>query len=365
MKILFISAANKNFDGRTRAILDVLNSFADVIEITTTQGDDFAENNSYYVNYRSYKEFIRKAVEIGKGQRDVDFIFADNRKATVPTLKLNKLIKPKAVIYDARELYLQRETHGFVSKIGCFFESRMLAKASLTVCANEERKEVMKREYGKIGAILVFENFRKLSYSEDYSEEVLNLKFDYLNNDDSFKIVSTAGCELERGTKELIEAAANLDFNNTLYLVGCKENTDKQEIEAFIEDKGIQNVKLVPRLNQNELKYFVSKCDAGIAMYHKKNSNNLYCSSGKVYEYAYEGIAVATTDNPPMRRILDEYGIGAYDSDIEKALISVHDNIDAIKENIKKFVENQVVEKKQEEFSVDLRKYMEDLQNGK
>ena len=163
MKILFISAANKNFDGRTRALLDVLNSFADVVDITTTQESDFVDNNSYYVNYKSYKEFIRKTVEIGKGHRDVDFIFADNRKATVPALKLNKLLKPKAVIYDARELYLQRETHGFASKVGCFFESRMIAKAALTICANEERKQVMEKEYGKIGAILVFENFRKLS----------------------------------------------------------------------------------------------------------------------------------------------------------------------------------------------------------
>ena len=91
------------------------------------------------------------------------------------------------MIYDARELYLQRETHGFASKVGCFFESRMIAKAALTICANEERKQVMEKEYGKIGAILVFENFRKLSYSKEFSEEVMKLKFDYLNGDDSFK----------------------------------------------------------------------------------------------------------------------------------------------------------------------------------
>ena len=223
----------------------------------------------------------------------------------------------------------------------------------------------MEREYGKIGAILVFENFRKLSYSKEFSEEVMKLKFDYLNGDDSFKIVSTAGCEIERGTKELIEAASKLNFNNTLYLVGCKENAEKQEIEAFIEENKIKNVKLVPRLNQDELKYFVSKCDVGIAMYHKKNSNNLYCSSGKIYEYAYEGIAVATTDNPPMKRVLDEYGIGAYDSDIGKALVSVHDNMNDIKKNIETFVGDRVVEKKQEEFASDLRKCMEDLQDGK
>ncbi len=45
-------------------------------------------NSSYYVNYKSYKEF-NEAVEVAKEHRDVDFIFADNRK-TVPALKLNK-----------------------------------------------------------------------------------------------------------------------------------------------------------------------------------------------------------------------------------------------------------------------------------
>ena len=81
MKILFISAANKNFDGRTRALLDVLNSFADVVDITTTQESDFVNNNSYYVNYKSYKEFIRKTVEIGKEHRESTFTICLNNNS--------------------------------------------------------------------------------------------------------------------------------------------------------------------------------------------------------------------------------------------------------------------------------------------
>lgn len=362
MKVLFLSASNKEFDGRTRALLDVLKSFSEVIEITTTSGKPFSKDNEYLID-GTYKNFVRKSVEIGKKYKNIDIIFTDNRKATIPALKLHKCLKNAKLVYDARELYLKNETKGIKSRIGCYFEGKMIERADLVICANEERRSIMEKLFKHHCPILVFENFRKLKYADDVSKDVLDLKFRKLKLNKSVKIISTAGCEIERGAKELIIAAKNLSFINTLYLVGCKDNNERKEIEELIKENSIMNVELIPRLKQDELKYFISNCDIGIAMYHKKNSNNLYCSSGKIYEYAYEGLAVATTDNPPMKRVLDEYGIGAYAENIGAAIEKAYNNLTNFRVKAAEFAKEGTIEKKQIEFAKCLKQKMEELKS--
>lgn len=88
----------------------------------------------------------------------------------------------------------------------------------------------------------------------------------------------------------------------------------------------------------------------GISVYHKRNLNNLYCSSGKVYEYVYEGIPVAASDNPPLKHLIDRYRIGACGQDIAEAIEEVKARYGEYKDNVAKFVKSEVVERGQAEF---------------
>lgn len=361
MRILFISAANKQFDGRTRALLEILKSFAEVFEITSTNGEDVYKEREFLVHMngsKGYLSFINKAISIGEKIGDIDCLFIDNRKATIPGIRLKRILNPGMVVYDARELYLKEEVNGISGKIGCHFEEKMISMADIVICANKERREIMLDKFKHKGTILVFENFRKLRFSENADLEKIKAKYSEYFQKDAFRIVSTAGCELARGTKELILACNNLSYNYELYLVGCKDDSDRMEIEEMIRDLDIEHVNLVPRIPQDELKYFITQCDAGVAIYHKKNANNLYCSSGKVYEYIYEGIPIAVSDNPTLANLVNTYGVGVSGSDMRSVLEEIYHSYDRYKNNVDLFINLQIVEKGQQSFKKELTEIM-------
>lgn len=361
MNILFISAADKQFDGRTRALLDILNNIGSVFEITATNGKEIYKEKECRINTHGrtgYLRFIKKSISYAKNIRNIDCVFLDNRKSVIPGLKIYKILNPNVIIYDARELYLKEEVSTLASKIGCFYEKKAIAAADVVLCANEERRGIMLEKFKHNGDILVFENFRKLEYSEEVNSEELKIKFSKYFEDESFKIVSTSGCEIERGTEDLVNAVSRLSYKSTLFLVGCKDDEDRVKIEKIAKNNKSIFVEFLPRVNQDELKYFLSFCDVGVAMYHKRNANNLYCSSGKVYEYIYEGLPIAVSDNPPLLNLVNKYKVGASNADIRDALEEVYKKRDFYRANVKKFIECQVVEKGQLDFADKLSNYI-------
>lgn len=164
MKILFISASDKNYDGRTRALLDALYCVGNVVEITVSE-ENKNYGNEYYIKKGSYVSFINRSVILGKTIKNIDCLFIDNRKASIPGLILKKLIHPKVTFYDARELYLKNEVIAIKSKLGCISEKKVIEEADYVVCANCERKKIMEDIYALKNDILVFENYRELHYS--------------------------------------------------------------------------------------------------------------------------------------------------------------------------------------------------------
>lgn len=354
MKILFISGANKQFDGRTRELEAILKKIGDVTSLTP-----FSDSEIHGVKGKSpveikcteknYVSFIRSISKACRNMDHVDIIFADNRKASIPALRIKKKYKNAKLVYDSRELYFYKEMISVYSKIGCIFEKRIIEKADFVICANRERKEIMEKEYNLKNPVMVFENFRKLSYdgavADDFSE-----KYAYLFDNSCFNIISTAGCEPDRGTSELIKAVGKMDFPARAILVGCKGDDNQQKMERLVEESGNPEVAFIPRVGMNELKYLIGSSDAGIAVYHKRNMNNKYCSSGKIYEYLYEGIPIVTSDNPPLLNFNSRYHVGESGEDLAAGIKLVHDNYDFYKNNVSRIIEEKVVEKGQEEF---------------
>ena len=78
-----------------------------------------------------------------------------------------KMIHPKKVIQDCRELYLFTEVKHLTGKIGCLFEEYMVKQADVVICANKERSKIMKKIYKLDKTPIVYENLRQLQYESD------------------------------------------------------------------------------------------------------------------------------------------------------------------------------------------------------
>lgn len=362
MKILFVSFHNKNFDGRTQALINIMREIGHTFVISPSPDSSETSSEGYTIHSNTYLQSIKETLSYVKNnfkRQEFDCLFLDNRRAALIGLLLLRHLTPRVLIYDAHELYLFKETPSLRGKIGCYFEKKIIQKADLVVCANEYRRAEMKRIFKLKGDVVVFDNFRKLEYAPNADISKIRQEYDKYFDSQCFNIISTAGCELNRQTEELVLGVEKLPFPKKLFLVGCKLGKDKDYIENFIKTHHIQNVLLFPRVDVNTLKYLISKSSVGVAMYHQRNFNNKYCSSGKIFEYLYEKIPIATSPNPPLREVLDKYQVGAYDEDINRAIIKVHQHYDYYLKRVTDFVSKDVITKELDSFKKTFQTHIE------
>ena len=164
MDILLISYGDAEFDGRLRSLIQLFSQIGNLHSITRSQTPP---NNLSIVTNVSYGKFIIKSIRFASKLKKIDWLVLDNRKATIPGLIIKRKFKPNITIQDCRELYLIRETKHFSGKIGCMFEKIMSKRADIVICANQERAQIMQKEYGLRKQPLIYENLRKLEYKSD------------------------------------------------------------------------------------------------------------------------------------------------------------------------------------------------------
>lgn len=341
MNLFLISYGDFDYDGRLRELYKVFSEMGNLYSIT--QGSA-SQGDGHKVCRLSYPSFIKKAVEYGKSLDKIDVLVLDNRKSVLPGLILKSLKKPQVVIQDCRELYISNEVSHFAGKLGCVIEKWGIDRSDIIICANQERAQLMKEMFGLSYTPIVYENLRRLEYSDESAEQLQKEKFAHLIKDDEIRIISSSGCSVSRTNDVLVRNLDRVGKKCRLFLVGSNTSEDENSIRKIMADKGIDNVEILGQVNQDELKYLISVSHIGIVNYHQKDTNNKYCASGKVYEFVYEGIPVVTTTNPPLKNMCDNSGIGKADDSYADAINSVLEHYDEYKENVKLFAQKYPVE---------------------
>ena len=354
MKILLISYGDMDYDGRLRSLYNVFSEMGTVCSFTRGKK---APNKDSRVYNKSYRKFIVESIIFSKSIDGIDWLVLDNRKATIPGLVLKKMIHPSLVIQDCRELYLINEVKHFSGKVGCIFEKTMAQKADIVICANKERAKIMKKEYSLSKVPLVYENLRKLEYGVQKEIDAAKKRIDGYIHEEEFRIISSSGCSIKRTNDILVNNLGKIDKPCRLFLVGDSTVDDKERINTIISDNGLTNVEIMGRLNQTELKYLISQCHIGIVNYGQYDTNNKLCASGKLYEFLYEGIPVVTTTNPPLKRIVDKYKIGAADDEYYNGINSVIKSYSMYLENVRVYTENHSIYDNDKKLISDIEQY--------
>lgn len=340
MDILLISYGDIDYDGRLRSLIDV---FSEMGTVHSFSRGTSPLNETSIVNNTSYLRFIRDAIKYAKSLPKIDWLVLDNRKATIPGLIIRKKYRPNYTIQDCRELYLIKEVKHLTGKLGCIFEKKMIKKADIIICANQERGKIMKEEFSLEKEPLTYENLRKLQYESMEKLELAKMRIDPYIIEGEFRIISSSGCSILRTNDVLVKNLTKVERPCRLFLVGDYEETEKTTIKSIMEEQNILNVEILGRLSQTELKYLISNCHIGIVNYGQYDTNNRLCASGKLYEFLYEGIPVVTTTNPPLKRICDEYSIGVSDDQYFIGINCIINRYDYYKENVCNYIEEHTV----------------------
>lgn len=339
MKILLISNSIIEYDGRLRELVKIAKGIGDTYYISRALPS--SENEKFHYVFSSsglfsYIKFVRYCLRVARNINNndpIDVIFADNRKAIFPAILIRNIMKIKHAIYDSRELYLLKESKSISNFVGCLLERLFINKFDVVVCANSQRSKIMKDLFDLKSVPLVYENIRKLNFStEIINMQVYEQKYKEIFTDGSFVIIATDGFSKARGTDKLIEAIKKLGKKYSLVLAGKITEQDKNKLNEISER--YKNIYIVGLLSEQELKYVLNKCNIGFVSYPMDTYNNIYCASGKVYEFLFEGLPVLTSKNPPLLELCEKYKVGISTEDFLSAILEISVNYDFYKNNV-------------------------------
>lgn len=357
MEVLFLSYSDVRYDGRLRELLAVAEGLGNLHSVIKKNGKKDRNHDSVTVRgVRGLLQFLKKAKQMADKMEKVDILFLDNRMACIPGLLLSHWWKDAIVIQDVRELYLFREQKAVKGKAGCLVEKKMIEKSDIVICANRYRAQIMKKIYSMKHAPLVYENIRKLSYESQSEMKDYQEKYKGMFRDGTINLISTSGADISRTNDRLVSEMRQMGKNVHLFMVGGGKDSDCQAMKKIIRENKLENVHLIGKVGEGELKYLISQCQIGIVNYGKQDTNNRLCASGKIYEFLFEGLPVVTTSNLPLRRFCEKFQIGAAGDSYAESISQVIQNYERYQSNAAAFAEEYDVAENNRKLLKDIKK---------
>lgn len=346
---LFLSFGIIENDGRSIELINSLNKVGKTIKLGITRDEKKVNydtdskylfiGNKKYLSLINYIKFTFFSISTYfKHRKEIDVLFVDNFLSSIPAMILIMIFRPKVVIQDRRELYFSKEMKNNSGKIMCYLEEKISKKANLVIVANKFRQKILDSFFeGKV-SLFTYENIRFLPKNEnkfDYYEK----KYQNIFKDDSRTLISTGGISFQRMVDKLISDFEKVKTPVKLILVGGGPKDDVNRLKKLI-NKGQKSmdIYLIDKVSMDELRFLIKKSDVGIVNYHQKDLNNLYCASGKVYEYLEEGKPIITTENIPLKEFCEVHEVGIASNDFNKS-------IDLIFKDYSKFQKNVYLKK--------------------
>lgn len=361
MKILLISYDYWKYDGRLRELIKVSKELGDVWYITRrSDGEEPQEERHLLYTDHGYPDFLRFCCVQARKLGTMDLIFIDNRKGILPGYLAKRICRASYVVQDCRELYDMKSAAGLPGKIGCIMEKLFTRHSHVVIAANPFRARIMVKMFGLKKIPLNYENIRRLEYTDEEKKQKAEDACKGFFQERKFRIISTAGCDMSRTTGKLLEAMKELGDDYELLLVGENDEEDEILAEATIRDLGLGNVKILPRMDQNHLKYFIKNCQVGFVAYHQRDLNNKYCASGKIFEYLYEGKPVLTSTNPPLKDFCEKYSVGIASDAYGPALRRLAEDYEAFEKQVERFIARVHVEKNNHKLAEKIRQELKE-----
>lgn len=238
-------------------------------------------------------------------KKNIDVIHVHDHVALFSAL-LQKHLFPRAkIIWDAHELYVDKNTTGFyVSTIVDLFLRFYGHRIDHVITINDSFKLIYKKKYFKNQPVDVVMN------ATDFNEAIdINHKSDLIPK--SIKsnkkvLLFQGGLAKNRGIEQLLLAAKHISDDWNIVFMG------RGELEPLIIEtkKILKNIFLIPPVDQKDLFNWTSSADLGIIPYRNVNKNHLYCTPNKLWEFTNAGVPFIATDLIEIGSFLRKNNVG-------------------------------------------------------
>ncbi|MCX6297307.1 MAG: glycosyltransferase [Bacteroidetes bacterium] len=236
-----------------------------------------------------------------------DVLVANDLDTLLPNY-LNSKLKGAQLVYDSHELFCEvheLQANPFKKNIWKRLERWIFPKLKYVFTVNDSIAKIYNDEY-KV-ELKVVRNIPLLSNQEN----VENATKGKLGIPENKKIIvlQGAGINIDRGAEEAVEAMQYID-NAVLLIVGSGDVVGvlKKMTETL---HLIDKVKFIGKVPFQTLIQYTRHADLGLTLDKDTNINYLYSLPNKLFDYIHAGVPVLSSDLLEIRKIIEQYEIGA------------------------------------------------------
>lgn len=263
--------------------------------------------------------FIQSVVLLMRMSVDV---YHAHDTAALPACALAALLRRKPLVFDAHELPLSEEVHGErwrgLITLFSWLLAIVIPRCAGIITVSSPIAEELRRRYS-CSAVTLVRNvpaYQQVARSQRLRQQL------HLPQHAHIALYQGAFSS-NRGLDRLIRAAAFLEPDNLIVLMGPDTEGLSSQFELLIASEGVADrVKLLPAVAYRELLEWTASADIGLIVYTPEHSQNVQmCLPNKLFEYLMVGLPILASPLDAVSAIIATYGVGQIVSSITEEAI--------------------------------------------
>ncbi len=287
--------------------------------------------------YPSASHTLAKAIDfyksIKKELKEFDAVWC----ADIETFLFVLLVSGKPILWDHHELPLFFVNNPLKKPLFKFLER----KVKVMIHANQARLDYLTAQ-GMINhpeKQYILRNYPQFNEIDSEYDETYHSFTTWLNDK---KCVYLQGIvDEKRADVESIEAVLSVPGLKAVVVGKTRPELKDILLKKHSENELEERLFFTGRIKQLKTPQYIRKCFMSLAFYKNVSPNNWYCEPNRLFQNLINGNPVVVGDNPPMKELVEKYGVGVSaetdGSDIDaiiRAIEQVITKYDSIKQNI-------------------------------
>ena len=346
MSFLFVYYGYLDTSGRAKELINTFSNNNNLLIFTSTNSGLISIVNrilkkKYHRSKLLYLPFFLEGFYFAlKNKKKVDgLIISDGGASILGVFLVKTILRNRILIHDFAEFY---ETDNYrifsFNRLVLLFERLLVSHASLVICANQQRSELMQNYYNLTSPPHVFENIWSLSNEQNIQTSRCKEKEFELN--EKLKLIYTGSINLEVQFINLLNAVKENENICHLSIAGYAKTETIEALKIYIDKNNINNFSYLGSLSHEELLLELRTSHIGFIFYPLDTNNNIYCAPGKLHEYIFECLPIITSSNPSLKDFTKLYGLGISDDDFSNAITKLSSNYKKHKSKLRIYLSN-------------------------
>jgi len=260
---------------------------------------------------RIAKLFVRSALRVIRTPADM---YHAHDISALPACYIAACLRRKPLIFDAHEMPLferplseMGRSRRWVNKLLAVLLAYMIPRCAGIITVSPLIIEEMRKRY-RVAEVILIRNVPEYQAvpKSDRLRQYLGLKPEV-----RFALY-TGSLQASRGLDRLVLAAAYLEQDIVIVMMGQDTGTTQDQLEALIAREGVADrVKILPPVPYAQLLDWTSSADIGLYIASPDYSLNVRVTlPNKLFEYLMAGLPVLNSPIEPMVDVIKTYDVG-------------------------------------------------------